>query len=255
MRAISFLVSVFCLVAISTVHADSTIASVQQTLKDQGFYYGEITGTKDADTVAAIRRYQIRNGLQITGELNAETQKSLGLRGAAPAAPVQPAPAPVRPAATPPPGASDSRQDSSSRLPEPLVGEDEFDSTHRAPVPGNAPAGRPPERRALFQGTPYAIAAPELQEQVIFGAQTLLARRGYYRGEIDGVYGPGMEFAVRAYQSRFGIEPNGRLDVETLAAMGLLPGQQAPGVTAPTRRIIQRPRFVAPRGERIYIPR
>ena len=48
-----------------------------QALKDQGFYYGEITGEKNADTTAAIRRYQIRNGLQITGDLNDETMRSL----------------------------------------------------------------------------------------------------------------------------------------------------------------------------------
>jgi len=205
MRAISFLVAVFCLLAGSAVHADSTIASVQRTLKDQGFYYGEITGTKDADTVAAIRRYQIRNGLQITGELNAETQKSLGLKGAAPAAPIKPAPAPARPVPTPPPEASGSRKDS-SRLQEPSTDEeDEFDSTNPAPAPGFGPTSPSPDRRSLFQGTPYEMAAPGLQEQVIVGAQTLLARRGYYRSAIDGVYGPGMEFAVRAYQSRFGI--------------------------------------------------
>jgi peptidoglycan hydrolase-like protein with peptidoglycan-binding domain len=38
---------------------------VQQALKDQGFYYGDVNGEKTADTTAALRRYQIRNGLQI----------------------------------------------------------------------------------------------------------------------------------------------------------------------------------------------
>src|SRR3954469_19729016 len=95
----------------SAMYADGSVAEIQQNLKDQGFYYGQINGQKDADTTAAIRRYQIRNGLQITGELNAETQKSLGLKGAAPA-PVAPAtPAPNR--ATPPqqPDTSDLRDD------------------------------------------------------------------------------------------------------------------------------------------------
>src|SRR4051812_2992060 len=82
---------------VTRAQADPAIASVQQKLKDQGFYYGEVTGQKDADTTAAIRRYQIRNGLKITGELNAETQKSLGVKGAAAA----PAPSPARPSGTP----------------------------------------------------------------------------------------------------------------------------------------------------------
>src|SRR2546423_15387347 len=71
------------------VLADPAIENVQQALKDQGFYYGEVSGQKDADTTAAIRRYQIRNGLQITGDLNDETLKSLGVNSSgAPSGPV-----------------------------------------------------------------------------------------------------------------------------------------------------------------------
>ncbi|MDQ2824157.1 MAG: peptidoglycan-binding protein, partial [Verrucomicrobiota bacterium] len=69
-----------------TGRADDKIASVQQALKDQGFYYGEITGEKNADTTAAIRRYQIRNGLQINGELNDETARSIRAGASSPAA-------------------------------------------------------------------------------------------------------------------------------------------------------------------------
>ena len=66
-----------------SVLADQTTESVQRTLKEQGFYYGDITGQKNADTTAAIRRYQIRNGLQITGEMDAETLRSLGIGSSA----------------------------------------------------------------------------------------------------------------------------------------------------------------------------
>src|SRR6476660_9028629 len=61
------------------LRADQTTSTVQQALKEQGFYYGAVTGEKTADTTAAIRRYQIRNGLQITGEIDAETLRSLGV--------------------------------------------------------------------------------------------------------------------------------------------------------------------------------
>src|SRR5438552_6491208 len=59
--------------------ADQLVQSVQQALKDQGFYYGEVTGETNANLTAAIRRYQIRNGLQVSGELNSETLQSLGI--------------------------------------------------------------------------------------------------------------------------------------------------------------------------------
>ncbi len=69
--------------SIALVRADQMIESVQQALKDQGFYYGEITGETNANLTAAIRRYQIRNGLQVNGELNSETLRSLGVSSSA----------------------------------------------------------------------------------------------------------------------------------------------------------------------------
>src|SRR5436190_18763308 len=91
-----------------SAQADPMVQNAQQALKDQGFYYGEITGEKDTDTTAAIRRYQIRNGLQITGDLNDETVKSLGVNssGGNPIVKASPTVAPAAPAA---PDTSDLR--------------------------------------------------------------------------------------------------------------------------------------------------
>jgi peptidoglycan hydrolase-like protein with peptidoglycan-binding domain len=66
-------------VAVSAWGDDLTRA-VQQKLKDQGFFYGEATGQPGSETDAAIRRYQIRYGLKVTGALNDETMHSLGLK-------------------------------------------------------------------------------------------------------------------------------------------------------------------------------
>src|ERR1700692_1819025 len=82
---------------IALVRADQTIESAQQMLKDQGFYYGAVTGEKNSDTAAAIRRYQIRNGLPVTGELDEATLRSL--RNSTATSP-QPA-ATITPSATP----------------------------------------------------------------------------------------------------------------------------------------------------------
>ena len=73
-------------------------------------------------------------------------------------------------------------------------------------------------------GTPYEAAPHDLQQQIIANAQIMMARRGYYRGNIDGIYGSGTAFALRAYQTRVGLSVTGRLDLETLAATGMLPG-------------------------------
>jgi peptidoglycan hydrolase-like protein with peptidoglycan-binding domain len=225
------------LTAWSGARADQEIESAQEKLKDQGFYYGEITGTKDTDTTAAIRRYQIRNGLQITGELNAETLRSLGLNS--------------KPAANPPP--PPARTPAPKVVPAPRPPAPQPNDTDNAPEYAPAPRAPQFESTGLFDGTPYQTAPLAMQREVIIKAQTLLTRLGYYREEIDGAYGPGMNFALRNYQARFGIRPTGRLDVETLASLSLLPGQRTSGYRRSPRFFPPRPRLWP--SERVYVPR
>lgn len=68
---------------VSAAFADENVRAAQTRLKEAGFYFGEASGTFDNETSAAISRYQIRNGLQITGQLDAQTAKSLGMTAAA----------------------------------------------------------------------------------------------------------------------------------------------------------------------------
>ena len=232
----------------SGLRADQTTSGVQQALKDEGFYYGDVTGEKNSDTTAAIRRYQIRNGLQITGELNAETQRSLGVSATAPATPrprTAPTPAPdLREEQEIPP--APTRAPRTQPPPEPQGPDDIY-------APG--PRGLRPETSGIFDGTPFEVARPDVQQRVIIGAQTILARRGFYRSDIDGLYGPGMNAALRLYQARVGIPPTGWLDMDTLSSLGLLPGQRMPGY-GPRHRRMPPPRWrMGPTGERIYIPR
>jgi peptidoglycan hydrolase-like protein with peptidoglycan-binding domain len=229
---------------------DTDIATVQQKLKDGGFYYGEVTGRNDADTTAAIRRYQIRNGLKVTGTLDAETRKSLGVRGGGSAA-------------TPAPRATPLPQRQPTPVPQPRPTDDYVDDLRDNEPVAPAPRQTVPEfddelepeieAEGLFDGTPYQAAPPEVQLQVVAGAQTMLARQGLYRSGIDGVFGPGTAAALRAFQSGAGLYVTGRLDMETLAALGLLPRQRP--AFGPRRRIFRPPVIYSPRGERIYIPR
>ena len=258
------LVTALCFLALSSLaRADQVIESVQQKLKDQGFYYGEITGKKDTDTTAAIRRYQIRNGLQITGEINAETQRSLGLASKQVSTP------PPRPANTPVPKTEDLRQEPPApprtrTVPRPppeerqdeqdLEDENEDEEDDDAPDYEPAPRGPRLESGGVLDGTPFEAAPPPVQRDVIANAQSILLRLGFYRDGIDGIYGPGMNFALRNYQARFGLAPTGRLDVETLASLSLLPEQRRRAFRRPPHRRMFGPRIeFGPGG--IYIPR
>src|SRR2546423_500943 len=120
----------------------------------------------------------------------------------------------------------------------------------------NPPPHPPPrvESSNVFGGTPYAAAPPQVQQDIVAKAQVILMRQGYYRDEIDGLYGPAMNFALRNYQARFGLQPTGRLDVETLASLSLLPEQRMSGPRRFHRRFFPRIR-IGPGNEPIYIPR
>lgn len=67
------------LAAAAPLRADETVRAAQTRLKTGGFYSGEINGRFDSDTSVAITRYQIRNGLQITGKLDVATSQALGI--------------------------------------------------------------------------------------------------------------------------------------------------------------------------------
>ena len=202
--------------------ADSTVQEAQQELKEQGYYIGQINGEKNSDTIAAIRRFQIRSGLPVTGELDEQTLRALHSGTASSSA------------STPTPQAQRRENDGTA----------EEQSGEATPPPRDAQAGRaepaPSESTAsIFSNTPYATAPPELQQRVVAGAETLLRRRGFYKGAGDGIFSPNLEFSIRAFQSRLGIVPNGRLDMETLAALGLLPGQNGrTSMEVPRRRVV-----------------
>ena len=199
-RTILQLVVALCVVG--SVRADQTIQSVQQSLTDQGFYYGNVTGEKSAETAAAIRRYQIRNGLQITGEINPETLRSLNVSSnSASSRPIASTSPVTQPTA--------SRPDHSSRP--------ALDSSPRS----FGESGRRVEMNRAFVGTPYESVPGEMDVRIVAEVQRQLAGRGYYRGWVDGRYGRGTAFAVRTFQSRSGIWPTGQLDMTTLDALGL----------------------------------
>jgi hypothetical protein len=75
----SGLLLLFFLSFVGIADADSQIATVQESLKSGGFYRGAITGEIDNETSAAITRFQVRRGLEVTGELTEETLRALGV--------------------------------------------------------------------------------------------------------------------------------------------------------------------------------
>jgi peptidoglycan hydrolase-like protein with peptidoglycan-binding domain len=202
-RTIVYLVVALCV--IGSVSADPTVQSVQQTLKDQGFYYGNVTGEKSAETTAAVRRYQIRNGLQVTGQLDPETLRSLNLNSNL-AAPSQSAPAIAQQNTNTVRPDDDSRLGQNPSPPQQLPTE----LNHQLEVnPDLSNAGVAP--------TPTRMS----KRMVIAQVQQQLISRGYYQGRADGRHGRQTALALRAFQFGSGLTPTGHLDTSTLNALGL----------------------------------
>jgi peptidoglycan hydrolase-like protein with peptidoglycan-binding domain len=193
----------------SVLRADDQLRAAQQSLKEQGFYYGEADGQPGPETSAAIRRFQIRNGLEVTGTLTPATLSSLN------------GGEPPQPSANPEPRAPAAVVESDKDFLEPGTKREMPQGALPAPTDAATPdSGRYGE---LFAKTPYESAPPEVQRSTVRRAQVKLARSGYYRAEPDGFPSREMSRAIAEYQIDKGIPRTGRLDMRTLSELDLLP--------------------------------
>ena len=79
--------------------------------------------------------------------------------------------------------------------------------------------------RTYYRGIPRASytyrASTSYSDDLAVDVQRSLARRGYYRGAIDGDVGPGTRAAIRSYQYNRGLEVTGRIDGTLLRSLGI----------------------------------
>jgi len=205
---------------------EADMIEAQEALTDLGLYGGPVNGVATDETVKAIRRFQIRNGLPVTGALDSETSETL-------------IGDPINQ-----PNQQVFEEDEQFLIQEPANETDttpgdfsdlriiDFDEQEQQVQPTPAPASgsnrptrtssnKPSLFNELFQGGPYANVETKLQRQIIRDAQSVLKQEGYYRGAIDGIPGSGTRSALVNWQRNTGMQPTGRLDYPTLARMGL----------------------------------
>ena len=251
MKKLTFLIF-FTLFGIAGLHADEQVRAVQDQLKAQGFYYGNVDGDLGSETSAAIRRYQIRNGLQVTGTLTQETLGALKVGGSAPATATVGAPSPAKPvsAATPRRAQPEKNVTESDRdflrqqgdAVKPAPQEPPPQSTDRHVI--SPPVYIPPQPSdlsadfaKLYRRTPYENAPVEVQQSTLKSAQLRLVRDRCYNGALDGMPGPATERGIILFQGGAGLAQTGRLDLDTLRSMQLLPNE---------RRVVTEPFYPPP---------
>jgi Putative peptidoglycan binding domain len=72
-----------------------------------------------------------------------------------------------------------------------------------------------------YRGVPRASYRDSSSDDLAVDVQRALARRGFYRGGIDGDVGPGTRAAIRGYQYNHGLEVTGRIDGTLLRSLGI----------------------------------
>ena len=224
------LVSALSILACGIVSADDQVRSAQESLKSQGFYTGPIDGEMNPDTGKAIRRFQIRNGIDATGQLDEATVNALKQAGTA----AQPTPETAEPQPVTPPAPEAPEKP----VPPPVVQPpppDQNDLRNRpeqppTEAPGTVPSG--PRADAAFaqiyQRSPFWNAPRVVQVDTLRKAQAILAKAGIYDRAPDGEPSPALEEALIRYQSHYHLQRTGRLDIDTLAQMHLLPVSHIP---------------------------
>lgn len=77
--------------------------------------------------------------------------------------------------------------------------------------------------------------------------QTKLKQWGYYKGEIDGIYGTATTNAVRSFQSSNGLQVDGVAGTKTLAALGISSGssQQVSGQSSQSSNLYLLARIIS----------
>jgi hypothetical protein len=80
--------------------------------------------------------------------------------------------------------------------------------------PGTQPVSQP--------ATPvYYLRQPMMVGPVVLEIENKLKALGYYHGALDSEYGGGLFSAVRSYQAKEGLNPDGEVGEKTAAALGI----------------------------------
>jgi lipid-binding SYLF domain-containing protein len=179
----------------------SDIRKAQQVLADQGMYTGTVDGKMNAETQKALREYQQKNNLPVTGTLNHETMMSLGV------GPQQPGQRPQG-QTTKPQGQTkpQSRSDSSATTQQ-STGESTYDQSTSRTTTTKQHKGSKGKQTSSYSKS-------QVRE-----VQTALKQQGFDPGPIDGVMGPMTMTAIRNFQSHNGLQVTGNINSETHQAL------------------------------------
>ncbi|MBD0275666.1 MAG: peptidoglycan-binding protein [Acetobacteraceae bacterium] len=83
-----------------------------------------------------------------------------------------------------------------------------------------------PGTGAGVDAAPATVASNTLSRGVVRNVQTRLRALGFYRGQVDGAWGPGTQAAIERFQQGRGLQQTGQINPVTAQAMGLDPNHK-----------------------------
>jgi peptidoglycan hydrolase-like protein with peptidoglycan-binding domain len=99
-------------------------------------------------------------------------------------------------------------------------------------IPAAVPRPRPVEQAAVpASSKPAAPQMPRTPGEIINDIQRELARRGYYEGTVDGLYGPRTDGAIRDFEQAAGLKPSAEPNEALLQAVVRAPARLVKGTT------------------------
>ena len=225
MKLVALILSILVLCASGFAFAaDQTTRQVQSQLQALGFYYGAVDGEPGPETDAAIRRYQIRNGLSVTGALDEETLFSLR-KGGLPSTEQK---SKGNPRNVQPDVVESDREFLEEQEPQPQRAGPGSESRGTGTLDRSAPFGYDGQTvdlgavyANLFAGTPLERASLPTKRRVVARAQVVLRGFQFYAGEIDGIPGEMTTQAILDFQRYEALKMTGRLDELTLRELGI----------------------------------
>ena len=85
---------------------------------------------------------------------------------------------------------------------------------------------------SLVQTVQAATYSQGSSGETVRTIQTKLKRWGYYSGTVDGIYGSGTVSAVKYFQQKNGLTPDGVAGPATLQALGIYEGNSSGGTNS-----------------------
>ena len=182
------------------------VRQVQTRLNQMGYYSGNIDGVWGSDTQSALRNFQQSKNLQVTGQLNDQTARALGVENYARAGATTANEGRAMPAGqireSNAPSATQQQADNSASVQQPSA---------QSERPQSAPS-----LRANVQSEAVVISQQELRQ-----LPRKLNNMGYDAGQVDGVWGPRTQTALRNFQQAKNLSVTGRLNEQTMDALAL----------------------------------